>query len=90
MPDGAPGLPPGVTSASSPKENHPEHPRQTPWTVTSPGTIHSAPLTGSQHGSHSTNVRSPVFGLTVFMAGATRPQPSHLTAAPSWRPGPRR
>jgi hypothetical protein len=43
--------------------------------------IHSAPLTGSQQGSQSTNVRSPALHLQVFMAGAAEPHPSQITAA---------
>ncbi len=81
VPLGAPRLPPRVTSASSLKENQEPHPRQTPWTATTPGMIHSAPLTGSQQGSQSTNVRSPVLHLQVFMAGAAEPHPSQITAA---------
>jgi hypothetical protein len=85
VPDGAPRLPSGVALASSPKEDHPEHPRQTPWTVTRPGTIHNAPLIGPQQGSHSTNLFSTVLHLTVLRAGASAPQPSQRT--PSVLPG---
>ncbi len=81
VPLGAPRLPPGVASGSSLKENHPEHPRQTPWTATMPGTIHSTPLIGPQQGSHSTNLLSTVLHLTVLRAGASASQPLQRTPA---------